>query len=376
MPYRWGKEMGDPAWATAYVLIPWYMYQQLGDRRVLEQHYNGMKKWVDCLTTQAKDDIIGYSYYGDWVPVVKSPGNVVSTFYYYYDARIVAEVAELLGKPEDAKFYSELADKIRRAFIEKFFDSESNKVGNGSQTCHALALFLDLVPKTKRAAVLDKMVKNITVTHKGHLSTGFIGAKYIMEVLSDSGRADVAYRMATRTTYPGWGYMIARGATTMWELWKYETGPGMNSHNHPMFGAVGAWYYKVLAGVNVDPGGPGYRRVIIKPHVVGDLTHASAMVRTVRGVVSSSWTKKVEKKEKEEKEEESLLLNVTIPVNSEAEVYVPKAGLKARTVTESGTVVWKKLQSVVGADGITCVRNEKDYVVFTVGSGSYAFELK
>ena len=382
VPKRWGKEMGDPAWATAYVLIPWYMYQYLGDIHILAQHYDGMKRWVDCLTGQAKDHLIEYSHYGDWVPPVKTkaPGNVVSTFYYYYDARILAEVADLLGKPSEAQRYSDLADNIRECFIRKFFDPETNKIGNGNQCCHALALFLDLVPKSNKPAVLQNMIKNIMVTHKGHLSTGIIGTKYIMEVLSDNGQADVAYRVATQTSYPSWGYMIARGATTIWELWEYKTGPEMNSHNHPMFGSVGAWFYKALAGINVDPAGPGYRRITIKPHVVGDLRHASAMVRTVRGLVSSSWTKREERKKSKDKGkeriEESLTLHVTIPVNSEAQVYVPKAGLKARTVTESGTLVWQNGKYVAGADGITGAASEKEYVAFTVGSGSYAFELK
>ena len=366
VPRRYGEKLGDPAWATAYVLIPWYMYQQLGDVRILEQHYDGMKKWVDCLTSKAKDHIVEYSYYGDWVSVAESPKNVISAFYYYYDARIVAEVAQLLGKSDDAKKYSDLAHRIKAAFMERFFNPETNQVGNGSQTCNTLGVFLDLVPEDRKSAVLENMVKDITVTREGHLSTGIIGTKYIMEALTNNGRTDVAYQVASQTTYPSWGYMLSRGATTIWELWKYQTGPGMNSHNHPMFGSVGAWFYEALAGINADQAGPGYRRVIIKPHVVGDLTHVSAMVRTVRGVVSSSWTKG----------KESVILNITIPVNSEAQVYVPKAGLSAKTVAECGTVVWQNGSYVPGVAGITSATDEKEYVKFSVGSGSYSFELR
>ena len=180
------------------------------------------------------------------------------------------------------------------------------------------------------------------------------------------GRTDIAYKLVSQTTYPSWGYMIKEGATTLWERWEYLTGGGMNSHNHIMLGSIDAWFYKVLAGINIDPSAPGFERIIIKPHVVGDLKYVSASVNTIRGTVSSSWRR----------EGNSLVLEVSLPVNSKGKVYVPDLGLKNPIVKEGDKIVWKDGAYIQGVPGITSGKREAGYIVFEVGSGTYLFRLE
>jgi alpha-L-rhamnosidase len=177
-----------------------------------------------------------------------------------------------------------------------------------------------------------------------------------------TGHADVAYGLATQTTQPSWGYMIANGATTLWEFWG---GGNQISHNHPFLGSISEWFYEVLAGIDVDPAGPGYKKIIIKPHVVGDLTWVQGSVDTIRGEVVSDWTHGGN----------SLTFNVTLPGNSTAKVHVPKMGLSNITVTEGGNTIWQSGAYVPGVTGITAGTENNDYVIFDVGSGLYNFVL-
>jgi alpha-L-rhamnosidase len=159
--------------------------------------------------------------------------------------------------------------------------------------------------------------------------------------------------------------MIKEGATTLWERWEYMAGRGMNSHNHIMFGTVDTWFYRVLAGINHDPSAPGFKRIKIKPYVLGDLNYVSASVKTIRGLVSSSW----------KKEQNALVLEVVLPVNSEGEICLPLSGLKNPVVKESGKAVYKDNSYVKDISGITSVKRDDDYLTFNVGSGTYSFRI-
>jgi len=222
---------------------------------------------------------------------------------------------------------------------------------------------MDMVPQNKKETVLQNLFENVEITHDCHVSTGIVGTRYLMDTLTKYGRADLAYRLVTQTTYPSWGYMIQEGATTLWERWEYMAGGGMNSHNHIMFGSVDAWFYKVLAGINQDPSAPGFKRVIIKPHILGDLSYVSASVNTIRGLVSSSWRR----------EENALVLEVTLPVSSGGKVNLPLLGLKSPVVRESGRVVYKDGSYIQSVSGITAGKRDDRYVTFDVGSGAYSF---
>ena len=366
VPHRWGRRPADPAWGAAYPLIAWYLYLHHGDRGVLEDHFEGIKAWTDFQRSQAKDGILSYSYYGDWVPIERTPGELVSTFYYYYSAHLTSRMAQILGRKAEAEAYAKLADQIREAFNQRFLNADGT-YANRTQTAHTLPLYLDLVPKDRRGAVFSYLRDDIIYRNNTHLTTGIIGAKYIMELLTRQGLTHLAYDLATQTTYPSWGYMVESGATTLWELWQNKTGPGMNSHNHPMLGSVGAWYYRALAGIDLDPDRPGFERIRIVPGAVRDLEWASGDTETLRGRVLSRWSRTPE----------SLRLEVLIPVGSTAEVHLPKLNnWQDIEVLESGRTVWKGDQFAGGIPGITAARQTRDEIVLEVGSGQYVFEIK
>jgi len=368
VPAYWSIYPADPAWGTACVIIPWYLYQYYGDGRILEKSYSLMRKWVDFLRGEAVDYILSYSKYGDWCPPahikpVDTPGELTSSWYYYHDALILSKIAHILGRSDEAKKYSQLSGKIKEAFDKKFL--KDDRYATGSQTCNVLPLFLNMVPEGKKKAVLRNLIDDIVLTHGTHLNTGIVGTRYILDVLTKYGQANLAYKLAVQTTYPGWGYMLREGATTLWERWEYLADGGMNSHNHIMFGSIDAWFYKVLAGINIDPAGSGFKRVIIKPYVVGDLSHVSASIETMRGLISSSWRKNGH----------SLAFNIALPVNTQAKISIPKMKLGNAMIKESGKAVWENGSYLGGIVGITGASEDEAYVAFEVGSGSYSFEL-
>jgi len=382
VPHKYGSRPADPAWGTAFPQLAWYMYEQYGDRRILEENYEGIKKYVEFLGSRAPDHILRYSYYGDWVAIQRTPGEFVSALYYYYDVEIQRRMAEALGKTADAQACAQLAAQIKEAINREFLDTKKGVYANGTQAANAMALFLQLPAEggsgrhDMMGAVESSLTHDILYEHDSHLTTGFIGTKFVLPVLTRMGQSDLAYDVATQTTFPSWGYMIANGATTLWELWQNKVGPSMNSHNHPMFGSVGTWFYQALAGINVGPQGAGYRRILIQPQIVRDLTSASGTVETVRGPVSVSWTHTPG----------TITVEVTVPVNSEARVIIPKEEQMGEAVVREGDrVVWDKGKFVSGTSGITAgatgkadaasLAPENNTIGFDVGSGHYMFKL-
>jgi alpha-L-rhamnosidase len=365
VPHRYGQYPADPAWGTAYPLLCWYMWEQYGDRRILEENYAGLKKYVEFLRSRALDNLLSYSYYGDWVAVEPTPGSFVSAAYYFHDVEILSKIAQILGNSADAQTYSQLAEQIKDAVNRKFFDADQNVYANGTQTANTLALYFGLVPQAGRGRVARHLTDDIVYQHDTHVTTGFIGVKYLFPLLTQMGRAELAYELATETSYPSWGYMIANGATTLWELWQNKTSPSMNSHNHPMFGSVGAWFYQALAGINADS--PGYQHIRIEPQVVRDLNWASASVETVRGVVSASWTHSPG----------VITLDVAIPANSDAKIFIPKEDQMTDIVVREGDqVVWENGHYVAGVAGVTGAEQGRDgNIIVEAGSGRYAFKL-
>ena len=362
-----GSRPADPAWGTAFPLICWYLYQQNGDPRILEENYDGLKKYVEYLHSRAPDNVLRFSYYGDWVATEKTPGAEVSDFYYYYDTLVLSKMAAALGKSADATSYTERAGQIRDAFNKEFFDPKTGNYTTGTQTANVLPLFLGMVPAEDRRKVAGNLDNNILYEHNTHLTTGLAGLRYLMPVLTQLDRSDLAYDLVTQTTYPSWGYMIESGATTVWELWQKKAGPAMNSQNHHMMGSVDAWLYEGLAGINVDPDHPGYYHFRIEPQVTRDLTSVSATVGSVRGNVTSSWSH----------EPGVITLQVDVPVNSTATVSIPPdPEMSDVTVRESGEIVWEKGQfHPEGAAGIMAGKLDGKRVVFKVGSGHYAFRV-
>ena len=340
--YAWGN---GPAWESAYLLIPWTLYQYLGDRRILEIHYEGFKRYVDYLTDHDYMAQNPDGWLGDWVPADQTtPEAVTHAGYHVVDAEIVAHTAELLGRPAEADYYRELSAQVRQAFIEKYFDDETGKVANGSQTAQSSALYqYVLQAPAQRTRVFEMLVDNIENENR-HINTGVLGAKYLPWVLTEYGRADVFFEILTQKDRPGWGYWFEQGANSLWEDWD-----GDASRNHIFFGDVSAWFFRALAGINPDPEAPGFAHIIFRPEIVGDLSWVEAETRTVRGTVSSAWQRNGDR----------LTWDITVPVNSTATVFVPAATRK-----------------LVEADGGQYIGAEGNRQIFEVGSGQYRFEVE
>ena len=360
-----------PAWKSTYPLFVWYVYWYYEDERIMEEHYDGIRRLVDLLGAQAQGYILSGGLGDHMEPQADgsssfaprhTPAALTSTAYYYYDTVILVKAAEILGRAEDAERYSDLAERIKEAFNREFLNPDTNRYATGSQTSNALPLYLGMVPGKRAEAVLKNLVDDILIAHKGHLSTGIIGTNAMEQALPEYGAADVMYGIVTQTTFPSWGYQIARGATTLWETWD-GTPEEQLSLNMKMFGSTEKFFYKDLAGIGFAH--PGYRRIIIRPQIVGDLTYARASVKSVRGMVAVDWRRG----------ERSLAIKVTVPANTTGEISMPKMEEEEILVTESGQSLWEAGRFINGVPGIVDGRDDGDRVVFKIGSGSYAFQL-
>ncbi len=369
VPLKYGSYEADLGWQTAYPLLVKYMWEQYGDRRIIAQNEAGLKKYIEYLRRNAKDDVFAtkLGHEGDWVELARTPHDYISDFWYLYDVQVMAGLEKALGHDADAQMYAKLAQGIADAFNRTFFHPDTAQYANGTQAANAMALFLNLAPKDRRDEVIRNLTDDVLYFHDTHLTTGFIGVKFLMPALTASGRSDLAYDLAVQTTYPSWGYMVSRGATTLWELWNEKNGPSMNSHDHIMFGSVGAWFYQALAGINQPPDGAGYRHIVIRPQAAHAPQWASGTVKTIRGSVESSWSR----------DAQGVTMKVRVPVGSDAHVTVPRPQeLTDITVEESGKTVWEKGQYVPGAAGITGAAKDDDGIAFDLGSGEYSFRLK
>jgi alpha-L-rhamnosidase len=349
--YNWGA---GPAWDSAYILIPWYLYVYRGDLEILRWHYDGMVKYLGFLATLATDHIVHFGL-GDWCPPTpgagshKAPAELTNTAYYYSDACIVARVASLLGRKGDARRFGALAKKIKAAARKRYYDKKAHRLAGHSQTSIACFLYQGLV-ETDEVESFGAMLLDEVAACNDHIDCGILGTKYVLNVLTELGRADVAYRIATQRDYPSWGLWIEQGATTLWETWD-----GRASRNHHMFSDISAWFYKTLAGILPDPEHPGFQHATIKPWPVGDLTDVSAEIRTPYGQLRSAWNK----------EDDRFVLDVTIPANSTATVHVPTAD--ASGVTESG-------RPAGAAEHVAACAPEPGRAIYNVAAGSYRFE--
>ena len=368
-PAYWSFYQDGVVWASTYIIIPHMLYDQYADLGILQQHYDSMKKWIDYMTAFLKDDIMPRNTYGDWCvppkslteinssdPTLNTSGPLLSTAIFYHDLCLMARSARLLGKTEDAEHFETLAGQIKIAFNRRFYNSEAGYYDNGTQTSCVLPLAFGMVPDEYKTNVFAHLVEKITVESSNHLATGLIGGHYLMRVLSDNGRPDLAYTIATQTTYPSWGYMISKGATTMWELWNGDTaGSGMNSRNIVMLiGDLNIWLHEYLGGIRPDPEVPGFKKIIIKPEVVGGLTWVKDSYDSIHGRISSEWHKSAGQFD----------LRVAIPANTTATIYLPAKDIKS--ITESGRVLTK-------IAGMRSLKMEADRAVLEVGSGDYHF---
>lgn len=377
VPPYWPFYPADPAWGTAYVVITWYLYQFYGDDSVIKRYFDSIRRYVDYLSSIAENDIVTFGKYGDWCPPAstfpkKTPVAFTSTFFYYHDCLHLSWMAEIIGRAEEAATYSELAARIKHAFNLRFLGEQgvyevvrtSDMDKSCSQTSQALALYLDMVPEKDRDAAYRQLQRSVIRTFDLHVDTGIVGTRYLFDVLTRFGDSEAAFRTATQTSYPGFGYMLTEGATTMWERWERLQGEGMNSQNHIMLGSIDAWFYRVLAGI--APARPGWATVVIKPFPPQELDYCYASVETIRGSVATSWRKA----------NRSFMLTASIPAGVRAEVWVPvtETTVEIRETGDGDVVVWSggASKSTVsgGGEGV----QEPGYVRFPIGSGFYSFE--
>ena len=366
-PYRlW------PDWSSTYPIYLWYVYWHYDDERLLADHYDSLKKLIEYCATIADGYIMNHGL-GDhmepqpdgttsFVPK-HTPVPLTSTAYYQFSVWVLAQAAQILGKPDDAKRYGELAAAIKTAFNREFLSPATNQYGTGSQTSNAVPLLLNLVPPDRIASVLANLVHDIRVNQNDHLTTGIIGTGALENVLPRFGQADVMYELMSQTTRPSWGEQSARGATTVWETWDGDPEAEL-SLNMKMFCSTEVFFYRTLAGIS--PVSPGYKTIAIKPTVVGGLTHVQAVVKTQHGPVASEWLRNGN----------SLGLKVTVPANTSAQIDVPKLGVAAVTISEGGTPIWRNAAFKPGVPGITAGQDGTDAITFAVGSGSYVFQLE
>jgi alpha-L-rhamnosidase len=308
-----------------------------------------MKRYVDFMTGKAKDHLVEHGL-GDWLsPRTQTPAIITSSGYYYVDATILAKAAAMLGKTDDAKRFGDLAEAIRRSYNKTLYKG-NGIYANGSQTALACPLYQGLVAPEEKGRVVAELAANVRRCGD-HLDTGFLGTKYLLPALTDNGQNELAFRIATQTTPPSWGDWVKRGATTLWEDWG-----GSGSLNHFAFGVIGEWFYKSLAGIDIDPNRPAFKHIIIRPRPVGDLKWVRARHESPYGTVACQWRR----------EEKSLIVTVTVPPNTTAEVHLPAQSPQA--VTESG-------HSAEKAVGVKFLRMEDGAAVFAVESGEYRFQV-
>jgi alpha-L-rhamnosidase len=359
VPGNYGRplsNLNDPTWAASYILVNWGLYQYRGDTRVLVENYDGMKRWLELQKSVVGPSgaFTGFSF-GDWVPPTGGGAlaALVGHAYLYECAVKFADIAQALGHDADAKSATEFAELLKASFNTRYYKSDlkayyGDEASGYKQTENVLPLELGLVPEADRDEVMANLIADVHETHDDHLSTGAAGTKYILPVLTAGGAADIAYKVATNPTYPGWGYWFqtVHGndgviVDSMWEEWHAES----RSRNHAFLGTIDDWLFEDVAGIEAT--GPGYSTVEIAPTLVGDLTHASAHITSPLGVVSSAW----------KRNGEAVAVDVEVPVGSEATVKVP--------ISDD--------QTVIASTGERPVKVSDGLAVFVVGAGTYSF---
>ena len=346
-----GGGSGPIGWGTAQPFLQWKLYQYYGDRDLLASRYPATKRWLDFLQTCAHDDLLDNGI-SDHESLAPKPRALTGTAFYYLNTRLFANIARALGQETDATEADALAEKIKTAFNRKFLNPGSGTYDTGTQACQAFALYMGLVPDEEQTRAIEVLAHDIVDLHQGHLSTGIFGTKYMLNSLTDFGRADLAGEIVNQRTFPGWGYMLENGATTLWEHWALSD--NTYSHNHPMFGSVSEWFYKGLGGINPAPDSVGFDKILIKPQPIADLNWVKASYESVRGKIVSDW----------KKNGDTFKLLVRVPVGSTATIWVPARD--ESSITEGAT-------PAAQAGGVRLVRMENGRAIMAVGSGEYQF---
>lgn len=360
-----GEEDGGPAWADAGVICPWEVYQAYGDRKLLEQQYPSMVKFVEFCRERSKDEVLppdNYHTFGDWLSVrANTPNDIVYMAYYARCADLLSNTAKVLGKTADATKYAELFARIKQAFNDKYVDQDGHVQGE-TQTAYVLAIGYGLIDGQLREQAAEHLIADIE-SRGWKLSTGFIGTKDLMLVLSEIGRNDVALRLLHQPEYPGWLFSISHGATSIWERWDGWTpeagfqDPGMNSFAHYSFGAVYGWMVQNLGGIRSTK--PGFGELVIEPVFDPKLEHCRLVYDSIRGPISTEWKNDGQRRH----------LTVVIPPNTKAQIRLTEQELSnlelgGKAVAESGLPI---------SSGVTSTG--KPVATIAVPSGTYNLSM-
>ncbi|PJJ08514.1 alpha-L-rhamnosidase [Flavobacterium sp. 1] len=370
-PAFWRYYGDNVTWPGTYITVGDMLYQQFGDAEVIKKQYPSMKKWMVYMEENyLKDDLMDKDKYGDWCvppeslelirskdPARLTDGQLLSSAFYYQLLGIMKKFAKIASADADIAHYDDLTTRIKKAFNTKFLNTEKNYYANNTVTANVLPLAFGLVPENLIDKVFQNMVHEVEVTKQGHISTGVIGTQFLMRTLTNFGRGDLAYKLASNKTYPSWGYMVENGATTIWELWNGNTAdPTMNSQNHVMLlGDLLIWYYENMAGIKSNPETPGFKQIIMKPDFNAGLTYVNASYESIYGLIKSDW----------KKNKNTLEWKITIPANSSAVVYLP-------TTNASSVMVNKQKLTQFSSS----YKTENNNIVLTLESGSYTLNLK
>jgi len=357
-------------WADVATIVPWNMYMAYADTQILSNQYASMKAWVEYMKEHSRNDLWNTGFhFGDWLfyrPDDDNDGRaavtdkyLIAQCFYANSIQLLINTAKVLGKEDDAGTYAALLQKIKEAFTKEYM-TPNGRLVSGTQTAYVLALNFDMLPESLRKQAAERLATNVE-SYGNHLTTGFLGASYLPHVLTRFGYDSVAYKLLLQESYPSWLYPVKMGATTIWERWdgqkpdsSFQT-PGMNSFNHYAYGAIGDWMYRTVAGLR--EGAPGYKEIIVQPHIGGNLTQANADLKTYYGNASSHW--KIENGK--------LQMDVEIPANAKATIYIPAKS--ADDIVESG-------KPVSASADIKIAGNENGYIIVKVGSGVYHFSEK
>ena len=346
--------VGAPGWGDAGVIVPWTTWVQYGNTSIIDDNWDAMKRWLSFIQERNPDFLrrngVGPNF-ADWLaPDPNTNKDLLATAYWALIANMMADMARATGKDADARRYVEVVQSIREAF-QKAYIKDTGEVGTGTQTSYVVALYTKMAPPALEPLLVDRLVRDIE-GRGWHLSTGFLGTPYLLFTLSDHGRTDVAYRLLLNDTYPSWGYMLSKGATTWWERWNGDTGdPSMNSYNHYAFGSVMAWVYRYAAGIDATLDAPGFKRIVIHPHLDPRIPSLHGEYDSAYGKIVSDWKAEPGR---------PFQLNVTIPANTSAKVVLP--------ATEGETVTLDSKTAQTHLEG--------GLQVVDVGSGSHRFEVK
>jgi len=351
---------GVPAWADAGVICPWTIYEMYGDQRVLERHLPAMIKWVEYMRTHSdgllRDRDRGEDF-GDWLSInADTPKDVIGTAFFAYSTHLLAKSCRALGRTEEADKYDQLFTDIKTAFNRNYVAADGRIKGN-TQCVYAMALKFELLPEALRPTAARYLAEDIKAKD-GHLSTGFVGVSYLLPVLTQAGRADIAGDLLMQDTFPSWLFSVKHGATTIWERWDGWTpekgfqDPGMNSFNHYSLGSCGEYFFGYLGGIR--PASAGFKTILIAPVISDHLTWTRTSFNSIHGKIATAW----------KTEGNRLTLEVQVPANTTATVSVP--ALDLADITEGG-------QPVAKVKDVKFLRQDNGRTVFETGSGSYKF---